>query len=580
MSQFVGFEVQVELKDGKLITGKIAKATNKGLTLNNVKFSDGGRSQAFKVRSSRLKDLKVLNVAKKKAVSNNINANNANNNNKQRQISNEIGNGNANEIDWKNDDVEKIKQDEDFDFQGNLNLFNKKDIFNQLREYDNNNNITHVVNKDHYQNNEMIVTGNENVNNDEDEDEDDYEFDDIDDPNYLPITKSINITHLLHSAVSGSNDKDANSHNINTNNKDVLQNIENLLLNETLNKNTNNVVHDGQSLNSSTSSLQLQYQPQQQNTVKDSKTNQNIPLVTPIQLLEIERINFEKFHISTDSLAENFAINSSYFLKDKLLDKSKNKNDKNFKNDKNNDKNPLAVIIASDVGRSGLKAISLAKYLVQSNKIDVILLFVQSSFSNNADNNNSNKMREISENLKIFEKCGGKLIIRNNDKNKEGVNRKNIIESLKAIFQTLNNPSIELVIDGLQGFDCDLLDDFDTGLEYELIEILTWCNYQKNNKNNNSNCELWSIDFPSGYESSTGMKNFENCINHVDGILCSNWPINSLLNLHKTMDNKKLSHLVLVDTGIANQVYFEKNSFKKFQNIDLFVTKGHKIIDL
>lgn len=63
MSQFVGFGVQVELKDGKLIQGKIAKATSKGLTLNDVQFGDGGKSQAFKVRASRLKDLKVLTVA-------------------------------------------------------------------------------------------------------------------------------------------------------------------------------------------------------------------------------------------------------------------------------------------------------------------------------------------------------------------------------------------------------------------------------------------------------------------------------------------------------------------------------------
>ncbi|CCC71213.1 hypothetical protein NCAS_0G03260 [Naumovozyma castellii] len=572
MSQFIGFEVQVELKDGKLITGKIAKATNKGLTLNNVTFSDGGKSQAFKVRSSRLKDLKVLAVAKGRKTNNNYN----NEKSYKQQISanntsvnNNNNNNNTNSIDWKNDDVEKIKKTEDFDFQGNLNLFNKKDIFNQLKEYDNNNNITHCYDKDSYQNNEMIIS---NFEHDEDffDDDDEYNFDDIDDPNYLPITKSINITHLLHSAVadkrsnsvSGISENDTNITDIND--KDVLHNIENLILNETLSKNKKSQPNR-QSINSSTSSLQLLPQQQLQSSLKDSKTSQTIPTATVIQLLEIERINFEKYGITSNSLIENFAINSSYFIKKNLL---------TFDNNK---KKPLVVIMASDTGRSGLKSIILARYLVQTNRIDVVLLFLPSVMTFILSEN-----LEISKHLDIFTKCGGRLVHNiptvNNRNGPESNNSSHSshskIHQLKNILATLNNPPVDLIIDGLQGFDCNLIDDFDSDLTYELTELLSWCNYQISKYST----QCWSVDFPSGFDSSTGLKNFENAISNVNGIICSNWPVTSILTLKKSMN--LLKRIVLIDSGIPSNVYLEKNSFKKFQTVeDLFLTEGSKMIE-
>lgn len=98
-------------------SGKIAKATSKGLTLNDVQFGDGGKSQAFKVRASRLKDLKVLTVASQSG---------KRKQQRQQQQQNDYNQNRGEHIDWQDDDVSKIKQQEDFDFQRNLGMFNKK----------------------------------------------------------------------------------------------------------------------------------------------------------------------------------------------------------------------------------------------------------------------------------------------------------------------------------------------------------------------------------------------------------------------------------------------------------------------
>ncbi len=157
MSQFVGFGVQVELKDGKLIQGKIAKATSKGLTLNDVQFGDGGKSQAFKVRASRLKDLKVLTVASQSG---------KRKQQRQQQQQNDYNQNRGEHIDWQDDDVSKIKQQEDFDFQRNLGMFNKKDVFAQLKQNDDilpenrlqgHNRRQTQLQQNNYQNDELVI---------------------------------------------------------------------------------------------------------------------------------------------------------------------------------------------------------------------------------------------------------------------------------------------------------------------------------------------------------------------------------------------------------------------------------------
>ncbi|CAL9729968.1 enhancer of mRNA-decapping protein 3 [Monosporozyma unispora] len=597
-SQFVGFGVQVELKDGKLIQGKIGKATSKGLTLYDVKFSDGGTSQAFKVRSSRLKDLKVLSVAQnthgnnKHSRNNNNNNNSANNakeNNKisnstnhsrtvsstsinsgnNRQKNNRNNNNNTGKDDWQNDDVEKIKEGADFDFQSNLEMFNKKDIFAQLKQQDeidpsdrlvshnrkNNDNRTDKISSsssnknNNYEIDEMVIPDakndtwnqithkkqDENAYDDfEDSDDDDDDDEEFEDANYFPITKSINITHLLHSAVNSSNeDVSDDKKDKKTDNGELLSKLEQMIL--------------GQTSNSARTKSVSNFNP----TLTNPKNKKQIPMATPVQLLEMERLTEETFHISrNDCIDNNFALNSSYYIRQKLGGESR-------LTVGNSNPEPLVVVLASDSNRSGSKALTLARYLCQTQQIRVLVVFT-CSMKEIEENN-----KPLKANIDVFTKCGGKVA--------------NDTKQLKSILSTLNSP-IELIIDAMQGFDCSLI-DFDSN-QNKIINMINWCNETIEH----NNVKICSIDVPSGYDSGSGLQNFDVAMHRVDYILCSyTWPLISLSNMKSIISHNNHNNdgnVILIDCGIPKNVYLERNSLRKFHGVDTFTTNGHLSLSL
>ena len=623
-SQFVGFGVQVELKDGKLIQGKIGKATSKGLTLYDVKFSDGGTSQAFKVRASRLKDLKVLSVAQNnyngnkqnRAYNNNNNNNirdsnklvgfnnnqggiisdsNINRNNSKQKNNKTVYNSNntynhnsgsgkntESNDDWQNDDIRKIKEGEDFDFQGNLSMFNKKDIFAQLKQQDdvdpakrlishnrkridNNNNSTTNNNSNGNEVNDrnsspLSSNKNKNSNNNYDIDEmviphakkdawdqitydgqikdngsfgssdNDDEYDEeFEDASYFPITKSINITHLLHSAVNSTNNNDDDGEG----NSELLSKLEKMIISETSKTARSNSISN--------------FNP----ILINPKNNKEIPMATPVQLLEMERLTEETFHISmNDYIDNNFALNSSYYIRQKLGGESRLTMN-------NSNPEPLVVVLASDSNRSGRKALALSRYLCQTQQVRVLMVFTCSI----KDIEEHNKI--LKANIDNFVKCGGKIATD--------------IKKLKTILTTLNSP-IEIIIDAMQGFDCNLI-DFDSS-QNRIIDMINWCNETIEN----NNVKVYSIDVPSGYDSGSGLQNFDVAIHRVDRVLCSyTWPLISLANMKSIITNgshENDGNIILIDCGIPRNVYLERNSLRKFYGVDTFTTKGYLSLSL
>lgn len=592
-SQFIGFGVQVELKDGKLIKGKIAKATAKGLTLHDVSFSDGGTSQAFKVRSSRLKDLKVLSVVPNKHKFGNTNPNNSNNNNNSNSNNNSSNSNNSksnsnrerqsgsDRDDWQNEDVKRIKEQDDFDFQSNLNMFNKKDVFAQLKQQDgidpNKRLVSHNkkssqesgrVKQANYDIDEMVIpnakndnwdtinsndnyeefestddeklsnvnhtysnSSNNNEDNEEiDEDEDEYD-DEEEDSNYLPITKSINITHLLHSAVNPDDSKKGSPGSNSDENKEILSKLEQMIIGKT-------TANNGQNSRSNS----LSYNP----TLKNKKTNQAIPMATPVQLLEMERIAEENFGITIQAMNEAFALNASYFIKQKLGGSSR-------LTINNSNPEPLVIILASDSNRSGNKALSLGKFLCLTQQVRVIILFTCSI--------NEIQDQRIKSNLEIFKNCGGKIV--------------NSLSVLKHTISKLNSP-VELIIDAMQGFDCSLLDFYQS--KTKIIEIINWCNEMVQT----NHIKIYSIDMPSGYDSGSGFPDFEVSLSKINGVLCSySWPLVSLNNMKNTIvHSTENGAIILVDCGIPKNVYLQKSSLRKFNHTDSFTTSGTIVLTL
>lgn len=636
MSQFIGYGVKLELKDGKILEGKITKATSKGLVLSDVKFEDGGSSQLFKVRSSQLKDLKVVSVRQKngKGTGSNGNAANKSSRNKSRndysmnsgsqtngntshggsRHNNNNNNNSRYDSDWANDDVNQIKLQDDFDFQGNLNMFNKKDVFAQLKQQDDVapelRLVAHNKKKDYekpknFDIDEMVIPNakedswhkidserpqqqksdgyldfesgtddddddddhedrqlsntrdrknnnqiKHNVEDDDDDDDEGLEFHDADE---LPITQAVNITHLLHKAAKGSNS--GKSKDGSQGNEQMLAKLEQMIIQQSKGSTRRN-----SSISSKKPTLLK---------IKDS--SKQIATATPVQLLEIERIAQDHFGITAPILIENFAINLAQVIKQKLGGKARLRLE-------NSNAEPLVVILTSDSVRSGARALALGRQLCRTGHIRVITMFTTSV----------NEIQDslVKEQLELFKKCGGKVV--------------NKVSSLESAVMSLNSP-VEIVIDAMQGFDYNISDIFENiaeaeqadedvnasdqnrrnntrnsvskaeTIEQRITDIINWCNNQR------GSTKIWSLNVASSFDSGSGVQNFPVAV-QATGVICTGWPLSSLPNIKYTLSS--LDDVVAVDMGFPRGVYTLQNSLRKFLSFDVFAIEGSIALEL
>lgn len=168
MLNFKGYQIQIELKDGKRITGTVKHVTSKSLTLSDAVFQDGGSSPVFKIKSDKLYDLKVLKLPQ---------SNNGNGSRPASKLEKDNGRENSRdrEKEAERDDIWDTEMSSDFDFQGNLQRFNKKDVFKDFQ------NVEIVKDETKIPHNEMVTAHVDKTSDNDTE----------------KITESINITHLL-----------------------------------------------------------------------------------------------------------------------------------------------------------------------------------------------------------------------------------------------------------------------------------------------------------------------------------------------------------------------------------------------
>ncbi|CAR30600.1 Edc3p [Lachancea thermotolerans CBS 6340] len=353
MSQFSGFGIEVELKDGKIITGRVAKANPKSLTLSDVTFSDGGTSQVFKVKASRLKDLKVVSTPKqgKQGVARNSSAGSVSGAaGAAAPAAARLASAGSN-TDWQDDDAAAIKQQDDFDFQENLRMFNKEDVFAKLKEQDKveqkSRLVSHNIKDRKFETDELVIPDAKQDNWDSLEEDSTH-------TEYLPITKSINITHLLQSA--GDNE---------AKNDQVLSQLQRALTRPgSISKPSGFVT---------------------------TTTGVSVPCATPVQLLEIERVCSDSFGFTSKMAMEHWAVHMSLFVKQKLGGRVR-------LHAQNTNPQPLVVILASD-NRCGARALALGRVLCQSSLVRVLVLFT-----------NTPEDPEVNEQWQLYQKSGGKTV--------------------------------------------------------------------------------------------------------------------------------------------------------------------------
>ena len=255
--------------------------------------------------------------------------------------------------DWQDDDAAAIKQQDDFDFQENLRMFNKQDVFAKLKEQDKieqkSRLVSHNIKDRKFDTDELVIPDAKQDNWDSLEEDSTH-------TEYLPITKSINITHLLQTA----GDSEAK-------NDQMISQLQRAL----------------------TRSGSIS--KQQPAGFVSQSTNVAVPCATPVQLLEIERVCSDNFGFTSKMALEHWAVHMSLFLKQKLGGRVR-------LHAQNTNPQPLVVILAGD-NRCGARGLALGRLLCQSSQVRVLVLFLATPEDS-----------EVNEQWQLYQKSGGKTV--------------------------------------------------------------------------------------------------------------------------------------------------------------------------
>jgi enhancer of mRNA-decapping protein 3 len=260
---------------------------------------------------------------------------------------------------------------------------------------------------------------------------------------------------------------------------------------------------------------------------------------TPIQLLEIERLA-ENFGFNQDLLNEVCATNLS-----KLI--IRNLGDSTRLSKRDNHNLPPLVLILIGSSRCGSRALATGRHL--SNHGIRVLGFVI-----NQDDNN------LQQKIKLFENSGGKIIY----------------NKTSTLFDVINNQldsPVELILDGLQGYD-DHLDDVFYNNKSELLSLINWLNQPSQSR------IIMALDLPSGIDGGSGMITNEKYLIKCKWCISMGVPITGLLLAYKNrhLENHDIIHY-LIDVGIPNKVYSAKSNLRKFDKF-WYCAESYMIMEL
>ncbi|CDK29793.1 unnamed protein product [Kuraishia capsulata CBS 1993] len=490
MSQFVGYTLELILKDGPSIKGVVSKIEDKDVTLVDAIFTGKEENLIHEITFSgkAIKDLIVFGLPpKKKDKKQKVNAASTVESKKApKKKKEEAKSGN---VDWGAFSVEKIKS-EDFDFASNLQKFDKNEVFRQLSESDNIDASQRLVGhnkiKTKYDNTEMVLSKPS---------EDDWES-----------------IHSDGDKTSSSQKSSQKSHSSEAPIKQIA------------------IQKPARNLTPSNTGFQL------------ICGKEVLPLCTPVQLLEIERIAGETFDIDFALMTENASRGLSELVINIL-----GGNTGRFSGANHNA--PALVLLLVGNNRSGARALALGRQLV-NHGVRVI--------SNMITEQIQDLLPMVKKQLDMFTKFGGKTT--------------GSLRQLQTVLTKTESP-LELIVDGLQGYDSSLNDLFGEELD-KVKELISWCNSQT------ERASILSIDVPAGLDPSTGMEESPDIV-----VIESRWiasiglPLNLISNAYRFGYAKRGDWIhYLIDSCIPKGV-FKQGNLKKFDRV-WFTNKSHEALEV
>ncbi|GEQ71747.1 hypothetical protein JCM33374_g5433 [Metschnikowia sp. JCM 33374] len=270
----------------------------------------------------------------------------------------------------------------------------------------------------------------------------------------------------------------------------------------------------------------------------------SVPLASPVQLLEIERIAQESFGLDIKTSAEISALNLYNLIVTKILGGSVR-----LSNRKNHNLPPLVLLLIGS-GHCSSRAFALGRHL--SNHGVRVLAYVINEEIVEADTLHQ---------CHLFEKCGGKVV------------STEFSELLDILNNQLDTP-VELVVDSLQGFASQLSDLFYTTESTEMLrQVVRWTNEP------GQKFQVLSLDIASGIDGGSGTVSDPSLRINSQFITSLGVPISGLLHAYNNGSlGDDISHYV-VDIGIPNAVYSVKPHLRKFDKF-WFCAEGYMKLEL
>lgn len=254
--------------------------------------------------------------------------------------------------------------------------------------------------------------------------------------------------------------------------------------------------------------------------------NQPLTCVSPVQLIEIERMAKEYFGVLPALMAETVAVSLSQLIINRILGGLTR-----LSNRKNHNLPPLVLLLVGSA-RNGLRAYATGRHL--ANHGVRVLAFVVYNEDDDAD---------LRQQQSLFEGAGGKVLA-------------GTFAELTHVMSQLETP-VELIIDGLLGYDCRLEDLFYDHTDLTLLyDLANWCLHPQQQQ------KIMSLDLPLGIDSGSGTAG--------DIVLRGKWcvlmgmPVTGLMLAYKAQVLVDDVVHYLVDQGVPNKVYQQKANLRKF----------------
>ncbi|OOQ85523.1 YjeF N domain protein [Penicillium brasilianum] len=255
-------------------------------------------------------------------------------------------------------------------------------------------------------------------------------------------------------------------------------------------------------------------------TLRLTTTNRSCPTVSPLQTLEVEQIAVTEFGLSEDILTENAGRGIAEAAVTLL----------------SNDTAAPTILIITGNHRTGARAISAARHLrSRGHRVTVCLLGLE---------HEEELLENCRKQLDIFRKIGGRVLK---------------WEDLAARLATADLAP-DLVIDALFGMHL-AFDDLRTDDQGVAFEMIAWVN--------RSNVEILSVDVPSGMSASSGEVTMVDggrlCVNS-SSVVCLGAPKTGILNALLIGEGDSWN-LTVADIGIP-QIVWRKYGTRRRHGID------------